>query len=1290
VPDSRPSLEISDDPTVEDQLGFNAAAELIASTIAKIPMANTPWTVGIFGEWGSGKTSFLKMVDMELSKEPFGIRPIWFNAWKYSREENLWSALLQTVLDQVRVSGPAWRRPWVALRVWFTTLDVRAGSWEMAKKLTVLAIRLALVAVGVALFYAAAVKSVNPIVDAVARAFPGQQTFREAVTSRWGQATIAAAALLVSKPDFLWKIFDTKLGIDFSKFSHRRSYREKIAFLDEFNAELRKLLKVASRDKPIVIVIDDLDRCLPEQTLQILESVKLFLDVRGCVFLLAVDRDVVERAIATKYKDFRPEDMMRLGETYFEKVVQLALALPPTPPDAAKAFLRQTTTDPDAHACAPILIAGPAFNPRRVKRNLQTFLFLKAFADGSGRALVSPVLAKLVIIQAHYRQLYREALENDNLLASLEHTYRRGGDAPGEPDNAGAPDGPADLTVAAGSAEQALRFAELYPSLPPFLRAAVSPEDTFQGIRLSDYLSFFRAVVGEASGAAAVEPDRESAQTSVSPSSRPWMLPPTAGLIDRPELTNELVRRLTDARATAQVVALVGAGGFGKTTAAMLACGRHEVLAAYPGGLLWCTLSRDADSASLAQKINDLISTLGGDRPNFVDPMLAGFALGELLDRGEPVLLVIDDVWTSDQLDPFLLGGSRCCRLVTTRNAAAVPDSSSRFIVDTLSRDESAQLLHRGLPSGPPTVFDPLLRLTGEWPLLIALANNLLRRRVARGVELVAAVDELVERLRSDGPASFDQMSTREPAVRVTMQATMELLSNEDQDRFYKLAVFPEGVVVPIGVVQLLWRLDGPKAVACCERLHDHSLVGLGERGVTLHRAIQAYLRAEIGPERFERVNGELVDALKADLPAGADPLWWRLPAEPGYWWSFLPYHLRAAGRPDQAEALLHDIGWIGRSLAFGPNDLAAFAAQVAQSSDPHARLILDAVMKDEMLLTLAPPTVDVADLLCDRLVDAPELGAVVERYERRRAPDRPRVRVRWPRPGGEAVLGVAGRVSTCLFADADQILAATTTTMFMLTGRPPVARVLTIEFVGSVVAVVHTTDDILIATAAGDRTVVRELAARREIAVLPTEPAQSDSDQVVYAFGAGGRWLARCAGTEVAIWDLADAARPRVTFNAGHAVTTCVAGPTGTWLLTGGPAGHLATWNTATGHNLRSFHVDGAVLGGAIAPDERWLAATTDAGGLWVSGPDAEHLGPRLDTTARVTRACAASPDGRWLATADDDGTVTVWRTDDWQVAAATSIDTEDGLTTVAWSPDSAELCVGGDRGLYLLSWQG
>ena len=92
------STIIDDLPTDKDALDFTPYAEALVKIVKT---ARTPLTVGVFGRWGSGKTSLMRMVRKRVTEE-FAFPVVWFDAWKYEREEALWRALIVRVLGALR------------------------------------------------------------------------------------------------------------------------------------------------------------------------------------------------------------------------------------------------------------------------------------------------------------------------------------------------------------------------------------------------------------------------------------------------------------------------------------------------------------------------------------------------------------------------------------------------------------------------------------------------------------------------------------------------------------------------------------------------------------------------------------------------------------------------------------------------------------------------------------------------------------------------------------------------------------------------------------------------------------------------------------------------------------------------------------------------------------------------------------------------------------------------------------------------------------------------------------
>lgn len=94
-----PWWPLSDEPTEDDQLGFKGYCGRVAEGLERCRDEGRSLAVGVYGKWGSGKTSFLKMLGRELEDSH---TIVWFEAWQYSRREELWVALLREVLGSYR------------------------------------------------------------------------------------------------------------------------------------------------------------------------------------------------------------------------------------------------------------------------------------------------------------------------------------------------------------------------------------------------------------------------------------------------------------------------------------------------------------------------------------------------------------------------------------------------------------------------------------------------------------------------------------------------------------------------------------------------------------------------------------------------------------------------------------------------------------------------------------------------------------------------------------------------------------------------------------------------------------------------------------------------------------------------------------------------------------------------------------------------------------------------------------------------------------------------------------
>jgi WD40 repeat protein len=481
------------------------------------------------------------------------------------------------------------------------------------------------------------------------------------------------------------------------------------------------------------------------------------------------------------------------------------------------------------------------------------------------------------------------------------------------------------------------------------------------------------------------------ARAPTRPSGVPFMAPdPPTGFVERPQEMALLKAKLLDCRggAVALTAALRGAGGFGKSALASRLCHDPDVQRAFVDGILHVELGEKPDN--LGTRIADLVEVLTGERSGLQTLGALSAKLAEALGERR-YLLVIDDVWRSADLRPFLQGGPNTTRLITTRLDHVLPPDAYRVAVDAMQGGEAVALLAQGIPAREWQPERPALqRLAarlGEWPLLLTLVNAFLRNRSTRdGRALADAIVDVDRRLDVRGLTAFDAKddSQRHLAVARTIGVSLELLSEGEQTRFRELGVFPEDTDVPVGVCARLWRETGGLGEIDTEdllqRLAGYSLLlalDSGLRTFRLHDVVRQYLidtwRTRQNPDGVKTLHERLIFAM-------GDPRGMHLEddAERRYAYLYGASHLSAAGRTHELAALLLDPRWMLDKLgAVGPqsliSDYRSFGSGRAQD------LIGRALDLSSRILARAPAQLPMQ--LCGRLApgDADGLGAFLD-----------------------------------------------------------------------------------------------------------------------------------------------------------------------------------------------------------------------------------------------------------------------------------------------------------------------
>ncbi len=393
---------------------------------------------------------------------------------------------------------------------------------------------------------------------------------------------------------------------------------------------------------------------------------------------------------------------------------------------------------------------------------------------------------------------------------------------------------------------------------------------------------------------------------------------------------DSLVNLLIDQRHSEPIAitaALRGAGGYGKTTMAKALCHNEAIQDTFDDGILWVTLGENP--SDLTKRVEDLIYALSGELPGFTNLEAAIARLTDLLaDRD--ILIVIDDVWNNAHLRPFLQGGPRCARLITTRNLDLLPGNAQKIHVDAMRQEEAVALLSAGLAERDdfPAVLaalNALARRLGNWPLLLKLVNGVLRNRTSSGESLETAINFANRAMDKQGLVAFDERdaSVRSHAVSKTLGATLELLSTNDRARYYELVIFPEDVNIPLVTLEKLWGktggLDELETEKLCNHLYQLSLLqsfDLAVRCIGLHPLLRTFL-LETQRDNLTILNNHLLDAYRSTLTQPASPggvySWANMPDNEPYLWDHLIYHLIEAGNLEELVSTVKDISYLAK-----------------------------------------------------------------------------------------------------------------------------------------------------------------------------------------------------------------------------------------------------------------------------------------------------------------------------------------------------------------------------------------
>jgi NB-ARC domain len=239
-------------------------------------------------------------------------------------------------------------------------------------------------------------------------------------------------------------------------------------------------------------------------------------------------------------------------------------------------------------------------------------------------------------------------------------------------------------------------------------------------------------------------------------------------------------------------------GGIGKTTLAIIVSNDEDVQKQFSDGILWATLGQEPDKLSL---LNSWIQALGDYRSTLTTVQTASSHLRTLLYE-KRILLVVDDVWESEDVEPFLVGGSNCQTIITTRKAYIADDLGAKcYSLDVMTKDQSLELFAKILKvCWDEDEKEDALKVAkdvGYLPLALNLAAKR-RKREYSWFKLHEALEEEIARL---SVLESRRLRKGEEGLEASLNLSLKALGSCDEEAlkyFIWLGVLPEDIKIKL------------------------------------------------------------------------------------------------------------------------------------------------------------------------------------------------------------------------------------------------------------------------------------------------------------------------------------------------------------------------------------------------------------------------------------------------------------------------------------------------------------
>ncbi len=346
----------------QDRFGHKDFAAELADMVTTI---KAPANIALFAPWGSGKSGLSNLLRKKLEEKPgWGkeLKFAHFDAFKFA-EAPLRRNFIGEVARQFQIDDDEFDS---GLYVDTTTNDLKADKEKVKSAIKFI-------------FWGLAIAVVTCSVIAGALSWIGDDSFKNVIKGLLIPALPVAA------------IIGTCLGLVTKGFTVTSS-KSAPSTAEEFEKTFKNLVTKAEASR-LVIFVDELDRCASHEVAETLETIKTFLEVKGCVFVVAADHQVLEQALRKRVRQETPIDPQNpyfsAGSSYLDKIFQFQLSLPELKPRRLTNFAIELVENRPGlwqridrlDDVISVLVPTHVTSPRRVKVLLNSFAISYRLAE---------------------------------------------------------------------------------------------------------------------------------------------------------------------------------------------------------------------------------------------------------------------------------------------------------------------------------------------------------------------------------------------------------------------------------------------------------------------------------------------------------------------------------------------------------------------------------------------------------------------------------------------------------------------------------------------------------------------------------------------------------------------------------------------------------------------------------------------------------------------------------------------------------------------------------------------